>query len=311
MSEQIHPLALCESTHIGDNTKVMPFAHIAEGAHIGRDCVIGEQVFIENDVVIGDRVIIHSGVQLWDGLQVEDDVFIGPNATFTNERFPRAGETGKQPMRTRIESGASIGANATVLPGLVIGSRAMIGAGAVVTRNVPPGAIVVGNPGRIVGYEGAQEVAEDFSLAESAGGKVVTTGVSNVTLHRIPQFRDIRGSLSVSEFASDLPFQPKRFFLVYDVPGKDVRGEHAHRECSQFLVCISGSVHIVADDGRKRQEFILDSPSMGLSLPPLTWGIQYKYSSNAILLVLASHAYDAGDYIRDYGQFLKLARSVS
>jgi acetyltransferase-like isoleucine patch superfamily enzyme len=110
-----------------------------------------DHVFIENDVVIGDRVTVKSGVQLWDGLRVGDDVFIGPNATFTNDPFPRSKVYRSEVPVTRIETGASIGANATVLPGLTIGARAMVGAGSVVTRDVPEGAVVAGNPARVIG----------------------------------------------------------------------------------------------------------------------------------------------------------------
>src|SRR5690606_10028189 len=111
-----------------------------------------DHVFIENDVIIGDRVTIKSGVQLWDGITLEDDVFVGPNATFTNDRFPRSKAYPEEFARTTVSRGASLGANCTILPGLTIGMNAMIGAGAVVTRSVPPNAIVVGNPAKIVGY---------------------------------------------------------------------------------------------------------------------------------------------------------------
>jgi UDP-2-acetamido-3-amino-2,3-dideoxy-glucuronate N-acetyltransferase len=146
----IHPAGLCESTHVGSGTRVWAFAHVLPGATIGRDCNICDGVFIENDVIVGDRVTIKCGVQLWDGLRVEDDVFIGPNATFTNDRFPRIGTRPEQFPQTVIRRGASIGANATILPGLEIGRGAMVGAGAVVTRDVAPHTLVVGNPARFV-----------------------------------------------------------------------------------------------------------------------------------------------------------------
>jgi acetyltransferase-like isoleucine patch superfamily enzyme/dTDP-4-dehydrorhamnose 3,5-epimerase-like enzyme len=307
MNTFIHPNALCESKDIGKGTRIWAFAHILPGARIGAECNICDQVFIENNVTVGDRVTVKCGVQLWDGIRLRDDVFIGPNATFTNDRYPRSLQHLSEHPETIVEAGASIGANATILPGLVIGSKAMVGAGAVVTRNVPPGAIIVGNPGRIIGYEGAKETLtyrpEDSRSSEA---KIVSSDVLGVKLHNIPQYRDIRGSLSAVEFQRDLPFNPERYFLVYAVPGKDVRGEHAHKVCGQFLVCVSGSVHVVADDGENRQEFVLNSPGVGLYLPPMIWGIQYKYSDNAVLLVLASHAYDADDYVRDYDEFLQL-----
>lgn len=145
----IHPQALVESEKIGDRTRVWAFVHILPDAVVGSDCNICDHVFIENDVIIGDRVTVKCGVQLWDGLRIADDVFIGPNATFTNDRFPRS----KQPftlLETNVERGATIGANATILPGITIGENAMVAAGAVVTRDVPPDALVVGNPARII-----------------------------------------------------------------------------------------------------------------------------------------------------------------
>lgn len=133
----IHPNALCESPNIGEGTRVWAFAHVLPEARIGRDCNICDGVFIENDVVIGDRVTVKCGVQLWNGIRLRDDVFVGPNATFTNDRFPRSRRRPEGFLTTIVEQGASIGANATVLPGITIGIGAMVGAGAVVTRSVP------------------------------------------------------------------------------------------------------------------------------------------------------------------------------
>jgi UDP-2-acetamido-3-amino-2,3-dideoxy-glucuronate N-acetyltransferase len=145
----IHDRALVETDSIGSGTRVWAFAHVMPGAVIGADCNICDHTYIEGDVVVGDRVTIKSGVYLWDGLRVEDDVFIGPQATFTNDRFPRS----KQDFELRITTirrGASIGAGAVLLPGLTVGERAMVGAGAVVTADVPDYALVVGNPARVV-----------------------------------------------------------------------------------------------------------------------------------------------------------------
>lgn len=148
----IHKLALVESTKIGDNTRIWAFVHVLPGALIGSDCNICDHVFIENNVVVGNRVTIKCGVQLWDGIRVEDDVFIGPNATFTNDIFPRSKQKFEL-RRTILERGASIGANATILCGITVGERAMVGAGSVVLQDIPPYAVVVGNPARIIRYE--------------------------------------------------------------------------------------------------------------------------------------------------------------
>jgi len=148
----IHPLANVAECSIGEGTKVWQFVVILKGAKIGRDCNICAQTLIEGDVVVGNRVTVKSGVQLWDGTLVEDDVFIGPNVTLTNDPYPRSKEYPVEFSGIRICRKASIGANATILPGIIIGNEAMVGAGAVVTENVPPKAIVVGNPARIIRY---------------------------------------------------------------------------------------------------------------------------------------------------------------
>jgi UDP-2-acetamido-3-amino-2,3-dideoxy-glucuronate N-acetyltransferase len=304
-----HPLAVVESSTIGENTRIWAFAHVLPGARIGSDCNICDHVFIENDIVIGDRVTVKCGVQLWDGLDVEDDVFIGPNATFTNDAFPRSKQHQEKLPRTRIAQGASIGANSTILPGLTIGPRSMVGAGAVVTHDVPADAIVTGNPARITGYSGIQEKRLPAPGVAPATPGRASTLVQGVTIHRLPRVDDLRGSLTFGEANLHVPFEVKRYFVVFGVSNQQIRGEHAHRTLHQFLVCVHGSCHVVADDGITRQEFALDQPSVGLHLQPMTWAVQYKYSSDAVLMVLASDSYDAADYIRDYSEFLALRKS--
>ncbi|MFZ2300246.1 MAG: WxcM-like domain-containing protein [Gallionella sp.] len=306
----IHEKAICESATIGENTRIWAFAHVLPKAAIGADCNICDGVFIENDVHIGNRVTVKCGVQLWDGLTVEDDVFIGPNATFTNDPFPRSKVFPEQFSRTVIRKGASIGANATILPGLEIGAGAMVGAGAVITRSVPPNAIAVGNPARITGYVGTRNAAQDTQAAKTAvQEKITSSDVRGVSLHELPHIEDMRGNLSVGEFGRSIPFAPKRYFLVFDVPSREIRGEHAHRSCHQFLICVKGSCMVVADDGQQRREFLLDRPNLGVYLPAMTWGTQYKYSGDAVLLVFASDYYDPDDYIRDYSEFEALIGS--
>ena len=300
-----HSTAIVETACIGEDTRIWAFAHVLAGAKIGRDCNICDHTFIEGDVVIGDRVTVKCGVQLWDGVRIEDDVFIGPNATFTNDGFPRSKHRPAAFLTTLVKKGASIGANATILPGVTIEENVMVGAGAVITHNVPRNAIVVGNPGHIVSYAGTQR-AEPPAAAEAIETGPRATLVEGVVLHRLPTAADLRGLLSVGEVGRQIPFEVKRYFLVYQVPTEQVRGEHAHRRQHQFLVCVHGRCFIVADDGAHRQEFLLDSPHTGLYLPPMTWAVQYKFSRDAVLLVQASDLYDPADYIRDYAEFLAL-----
>lgn len=140
-----------------------------------------------------------------------------------------------------------------------------------------------------------------------AEARIHSTSVRGVNLHQMREVEDIRGNLSVGELGHDVPFEVRRYFLVYDVPNARIRGEHAHFRCHQFLVAVKGMLHVIADDGRQREEFVLDRPSLGLHLPPMTWSVQYGYSADAVLLVLASEHYEAGDYIREYRRFLELA----
>ena len=310
----VHDKGLCESRRVGPGTRIWAFTHVLPGARIGAECNICDGVFIENNVVVGSRVTIKCGVQLWDGITIEDDVFIGPNATFTNDRFPRSKRHQASFPQTLVRRGASIGANATVLPGLEIGANAMIGAGAVVTRSVPPNAIAVGNPARIIGYVDAGHPTSAGAVARAAAvpaTSVTQTRVQGVTLHELPLVPDMRGDLSVGEFERTVPFAPKRYFLVFDVPSRETRGEHAHRTCHQFLVCVTGACAVVVDDGLHREEIELDRPNLGVHLPPMTWGIQYKYSQDAVLLVFASDYYEPTDYIRDYAEFSRLKAAIS
>jgi acetyltransferase-like isoleucine patch superfamily enzyme/dTDP-4-dehydrorhamnose 3,5-epimerase-like enzyme len=304
----IHPKALCESSSIGAGTKIWAFVHILPGAMIGSECNICDNVFIENNIIIGDRVTIKCGVQLWDGITVGNDVFIGPNATFTNDKFPRSKRYPEYFSKTVIKDGASIGANATILPGITIGDGAMVGAGAVVTRSVPSGAVVTGNPARITGYANTNTTLipdKRVTTNSITQGRTTETSVVGVSLHDFATVTDLRGDLVVGEFERDIPFAVKRFFVVHGVNNTEVRGEHAHKKCHQFLICTRGSVAVMADNGKGRVEIILDTPSRGVHLPPMVWGVQYKYTADAVLLVFASDYYDPDDYIRDYEQFLQ------
>jgi UDP-2-acetamido-3-amino-2,3-dideoxy-glucuronate N-acetyltransferase len=303
----VHPQGLCETSQVGPRTRIWAFAHVLPGACLGADCNICDGVFVENDVVLGDRVTVKSGVQLWDGVRLADDVFVGPNVTFANDKFPRSRAYPDRFPETVVEAGASLGANCTILPGLRIGRHAMIGAGSVVTSDVPPFAIVTGNPARITAYVDAAghamprpRPAEPPPLGETA---LVIPGVS---LRGLRAAGDLRGILSVAEVGQDIPFEVKRFLAVYDVPSKSVRGERAHRSCEQFLVCIRGSVSLVVDDGHQRAEMILDQPTVGAHIRNMIWTVLYRHTEDAVILNFASEHYDPADYIRDYDEFLRL-----
>lgn len=155
MNSFIHPMADVQSEKIGNGTRIWQYCVILPGAEVGENCNINCFVFIENDVVIGKNVTIKPGVQVWDGLQIEDNVFIGPNVTFTNDVYPRSKESSKlffKKINTVIRKGASIGANSTLLAGITIGEYAMLGAGSVVTKAIPPFSLWYGNPAKHKGY---------------------------------------------------------------------------------------------------------------------------------------------------------------
>jgi len=146
----IHSLADVQSINIGEGTSIWQFSIVLKGAKIGKNCNINCQVFIENDVVIGDNVTIKPGVQIWDGVSLEDDVFVGPNVTFTNDLFPKSKNKDFELKKTIVKKGASIGANATILAGITIGENSLIGAGSVVTKNIPENEIWIGNPAKFL-----------------------------------------------------------------------------------------------------------------------------------------------------------------
>ena len=209
----IHPISEVKSTQIGANTRIWQYCVIMPNVIIGNDCNICAHVLIENNVIIGNRVTVKSGVQLWDGVLVEDDVFIGPNATFSNDLFPRSRQRPSDYLKTVVKKGASIGANATILPGITIGKHAMVAAGSVVTRDVPDYSIVVGNPARISGYVDTNNTHSLRSGIKSSDNvKNNVTELAGCFLHELPQIEDLRGNLSVVEFQKNVPFEVKRCF---------------------------------------------------------------------------------------------------
>ncbi len=306
---ELSALLAAESDRIGPGTRVSHLARVLAGAQIGAGCEIGDGAQLESDVVLGDRVKVKSGAVLPDGVRLEDDVLVGPNATFVTEKYPIGRSRTAEVQRIVVRQGASIGANATLLPGIEIGAGALIGAGAVVTRSIPANAIVYGNPARIRGYVDTSRVAEPSPLVSAPSEKPSSAaiGVGRARLHELKLVKDARGSLSVADFGPDIPFAPKRYFVVFDVPSRDARGEHAHKTCDQFLICVRGSCSLVLDDGAHRREVRLDRPDLGVYMPAMVWGAQYAYTADATLLVFASELYDPDDYIRTYDEFLARA----
>ena len=150
----VHPQGLCESREVGSGTRIWAFAHVMNGARIGRDCNLGDHSFVEGGAVIGDRVTVKNGVMIWDKVSIEDDVFLGPGMVFTNDRVPRGAfrTPPEQFLPTLVKCGASIGANASVICGVTIGEGALVGAGSVVLEDVAAYAVVVGNPARRIGW---------------------------------------------------------------------------------------------------------------------------------------------------------------
>ncbi len=310
-----HPHSLIESKNIGKKTQIGPFCHIFPEARIGEQCTICNNVIIENNVTIGNRVTIKDGVHLCKNVEIEDDVYIGPNATFSEsisptENLRNSFKTQKNARGIIIRKKANIGANATIYSNIEVGENSVVEAGAVVSRNVPSNAIVSGNPAIIIGYINYNKIEKTATelMPPTDIGEIKYSKVKGVKVIRLPTIKDLRGNLSFAEYGQYLPFIPKRYFLVYDVDTKEVRGEHAHKTLHQFLVCVNGSCAIVVDDGLNREEVLLNSLDIGLYIPPKIWAVQYKYSADGILLVLASDVYKPNDYIRNYNEFIKMVK---
>ena len=190
----------------------------------------------------------------------------------------------------------------TVRRGVEIGQYAQIEDGSVVCRTVPPGVTVVGNPAVM---RESPVAATDFLRVNTT----MKSAIAGVQFLPFQEIRDMRGTLTVCQWNEQLPFVPRRVFFMHGVPNENVRGAHAHKECVQALVCINGRVNVLLDDGRRREEFVLESSGVGLVIPAGVWATQYRYSPNSILAVFASHDYDADDYLRDYEDFLAFRRT--
>jgi|TARA_B110000114_G_scaffold179092_1_gene213013 NDP-sugar pyrophosphorylase family protein len=243
--------------------------------NIGQNCPLPQNAEIAKTASVGSHAVFAG-----DGIVVRDHV--------------------------RLDAACIIG------EGVTIGQGAWVRAGAVVLRSVPANAIVEGNPAQVVGYlNGAHTErrpdprhVDIHGLGNLARPAQVDLEVGDSTLYLMRRITDTRGALTVGEVPTEVPFAPARYFVVFDVPSLELRGEHAHKQCQQFLICLHGSCRVLLDDGVQRCEVTLDRPDMGVFMPEMIWGTQYRYSSDAVLLVFASRTYEVNDYLRTYDEFL-------
>lgn len=218
-----------------------------------------------------------------------------------------------------VRAHARLDAACVIGEGVTIGQGAWVRAGAVVLHSIPANAIVEGNPARVVGYlnRSITDQLPEVRLIDAlhfSGLKrpsKVPLDVGSSALYLMRKIEDSRGSVTVGEVPTEVPFTPARYFAVYDVPSIELRGEHAHKRCQQFLVCVHGSCRVLLDDGESRCEVLLDRPDVGVYMPEMIWGTQYRYSSDAILLVFASRPYEVDDYLRTYDEFLNERRKLN
>lgn len=230
---------------------------------------------------------------------IEADAIIDPRVVFSGANIV-------------VRSHARLDAACVIGEGVTIGQGAWVRAGAVVLRAIPPNAIVEGNPAQVVGYRNRNEespraVPRVFDMARIGNCERparIPLGVGQSALYLMRSVVDARGSLTVGEVPTEVPFSPARYFAVFGVPSIELRGEHAHKRCQQFLICLHGSCRVLLDDGQQRTEATLDRPDMGVFMPEMIWGTQYRYSQDAVLLVFASRPYEADDYLRTYDEFL-------
>lgn len=295
----IHDRAVCTPIQIGVGTFVRADVRMSPSARVGRNCSIFEGVIVEDDVVIGDRVIIKNQAKISEHVIVGNDTFIGSDVVIHGHLS--GSET---PQQTKIGRNVYLGDGVEVLANVIIGDFAVIGAGVLVAKSVPDHAVLSGTPAQILGKTTTPGFGPSMNRLEDDVVNAQQTSVKGVTLHDIHKVQDERGNLSMGEFGRNIPFMVSRYFLVYAVPAGEIRGDHAHFKCHQFLIAVNGSISVVADDGVNREKFVLDRADKGLYLPPMTWGVQYEYSKDAVLLVLASDYYDNEDYIRNYDEFI-------
>jgi hypothetical protein len=234
-----------------------------------------------------------------ENAEISEGVKIGP-------RVVLAGDGIFLRTNSRLDAACVIG------EGVTVGQGAWVRAGAVVLRSVPPNAIVEGNPAQVVGYINGAKIdqrpdprhVDIHSYNHLPRPARIPTGIGKSEIYLMRRVTDARGALSVGEVPTEVPFSPARYFAVFDVPSTELRGEHAHKRCQQFLICLHGSCRVLLDDGLQRCEVTLDRPDIGVFMPEMIWGTQYRYSPDAVLLVFASRAYEAEDYLRTYDEFL-------
>ncbi len=299
MTVHIHPDARCEADSVGEGARIGAMAVVRSGSRIESRAEIGAHATIAEGVIVGSDAIVEEGARVGRGVEIGDGARIGANAVI------EARDSDGTAAVTIIEGGAEIGSGAIVTAGTRVGFDSVVKPRSVVRGDVPPRAVVHGDPAAIVGYVDELRAAASVIEADAAAGQkeIIEVGVGGCQLWPLESYRDLRGSLVPLEFDDGLPFAPRRLFYVFGAPGKEVRGEHAHKACAQFLIAINGSLAVVVDDGANVVEVRLNRPDVGLFLAPRTWGTQYKFSPDALLAVMASHPYDADDYIRSFSEF--------
>jgi hypothetical protein len=231
--------------------------------------------------------------------QIADGVTFGPRVVLAGEGII-------------VRESARIDAAAVIGGGVTIGQGAWVRAGAVVLQSVPANAIVEGNPAQVVGYNDGStsrqrpdpRLIDVQAFSHLTRPSKVDLNVGNSSLFLMRRITDARGALTVGEVPTEVPFSPARYFIVYDVPSTALRGEHAHKQCQEFLICLNGTCRVLLDDGKNRCEVTLDRPDIGIFMPEMIWITHYRYSSDAVLLVFASRTYEELDYLRTYDEFL-------
>jgi len=247
---------------------------------------VGAPAVLDPSASTHPTAVLHPGVRVGPGARIGPGCVVGDRCA----------------TATEVGAGVVLGANTVVAAGIRIGVGAEVRPVSYVDRDVPPHAVVGGAPARIVGYS-TTTVTAPAAAVPATVERPTPLSVRGATLLPMRRAVDLRGALVAGELPEQLPFPVARFFMVFDVPGEHLRGEHAHRACHQLLLAAHGSVTVMVDDGVRRETVVLSQPDLGLHIAPGTWGVQYGYTRDAVLLVLASHAYDPDDYIRDYTDF--------